>query len=343
MKDVDSTAHPLFSIVILNWNSLEYLQKCLDALRLQSFRSFEVICVDNGSVDDSRTWLDNTDLTACVGAHARILLNETNAGFAAGMNRGMRAARGEWIMPLNVDVFLADDYLEQAARAVSIHEGCDILGAKIFRYDNGHTDEVICTGVSPTKHMSVITDVKAPDGEYAVFGPAGCCPLYSRRALDAAAMGSEYTGVAYSQYYDEVYFAYGEDVDLYLRLNLLGFTCLYSSALRAWHVHSATQAGIRWYDKDAATIRRLAGNAVFTWLKNCQGSMFWLGMVRMLFLPVVMSAALVCKRPTVMVQPLAAYGRVIHYLPRMMRIRKFLQRNKQISSRDFKNLFIKQG
>jgi GT2 family glycosyltransferase len=191
--------------------------------------------------------------------------------------------------------------------------------------------------------MSVITDVKAPDGEYAVFGPAGCCPLYSRRALDAVALGSEYTGTEYPQYYDEVYFAYGEDVDLYLRLNLLGFTCLYSSALRAWHVHSATQAGIRWYAKDAATIRRLAGNAVFTWLKNCPGCMFWLGMVRMLLLPAAMSAALVCKHPFIMLQPLAAYGRITGSLPRMMRIRKFLQRNKQISSGDFKNLFSNKG
>jgi GT2 family glycosyltransferase len=342
MNDVDSTAHPLFSIVILNWNSRGYLQKCLDALRLQTFRSFEVICVDNGSGDGSRAWLDKHDLTAETGVHVSVLLNNTNTGFAAGMNRGIRAAAGDWVMPLNVDVFLADDFLEQAARAVSIHTGYDMLGAKIFRYDNGHTDEVICTGVSPTKHMSVITDVKAPDGEYAVFGPAGCCPLYSRRALDAGALVSECTGMQNPQYYDEVYFAYGEDVDLYLRLNLLGFTCLYSSALRAWHVHSATQAGIRWYVKDAATIRRLAGNAVFTWLKNCPGSMFWLGMLRMLLLPAVMSAVLVCKHPSVMVQPLAAYGRIIRCLPRMIRIRKVIQRNKQISTRDFNKLF-KQG
>lgn len=339
MNDVDSTAHPLFSIVILNWNSLEYLQKCLDALHLQTFRSFEVICVDNGSVDGSRDWLEHADLAVYVGVHAAVLLNETNTGFAAGMNTGMRAARGDWIMALNVDVFLADDFLEQAARAVRIHAGCDILGAKIFRYDNGPADEVICTGVTPTRHMSVVTDVTAPDGEYAVFGPAGCCPVYSRCALDTAALGSECTGTGYPQYYDEVYFAYGEDVDLYLRLHLLGFTCLYSSALRAWHVHSATQDGIRWYTKDTATLRRLAGNAVFTWLKNCPGYMLWLGMIRMLLLPAAMSAALVCKRPSALLYPLAAYGSIIRYLPRMMRIRRFLQRNKQISSSDFKNLF----
>jgi len=330
---------PLFSIVILNWNSLACLQKCLDALRVQTFRSFEVICVDNGSQDGSPDWLKQIDLTALIGVNASIVWNETNTGFAAGMNCGIHTARGEWIMPLNVDVFLAEDFLDQAAREIEAHADCDMLGAKIYRYTEGRTDEVICTGVTPTTHMSVVTDINAPDGEYNVFGPAGCCPLISREALDAVKLCGSWTGTEPGQYYDEVYFAYGEDVDLYLRLQLLGFTCVYSSALQAWHVHSGTQDGVRWYTKSPATLTRLAANAFFTWLKNCPGTVFWKNMIPILFLPAAMSVVLLHRRPAVAVFPLAAYVRILRFLPRAVRIRRNLQQKKQVASAEFRKLF----
>ena len=41
------------SVIIPNWNEKEYLQRCLDSLRKQSFSNFEVIVVDNGSTDES--------------------------------------------------------------------------------------------------------------------------------------------------------------------------------------------------------------------------------------------------------------------------------------------------
>jgi len=95
-----------FSIIVLNWNSLVYLKKCLGALRNQSHRAFEVFCIDNGSTDGSTEWINSVNLDELVGVPAKKILLKKNIGFAAGMNKGIRESKGKYIVPLNVDVFL---------------------------------------------------------------------------------------------------------------------------------------------------------------------------------------------------------------------------------------------
>jgi len=44
---------PLISVIIVNWNGAKFLAKCLAALKAQTFKSFEIIIIDNGSNDRS--------------------------------------------------------------------------------------------------------------------------------------------------------------------------------------------------------------------------------------------------------------------------------------------------
>lgn len=316
---------PTFSITILNWNSRALLEQCLAALAAQTCRSFELIVVDNGSKDDSAAWLARTDVAALVAAPAKVIMLDHNTGFAAGMNTGMRASAGQWLMPLNVDVFLAPDFLEQAITAVRRHPEAAMLGARVLRHLNGPTDDVICTGVWLASHLSIVTQLDDAGDERAVFGPAGCCPLFRRDALEAARLEPAWTHGSMPEFYDEQYFAYGEDVDLYLRLQLLGFGCVYVPAMTCWHVHSGTQDGIRWHEKDAATIRRVAANVQCTWLKNCPAKMLALLAPRVLLAPFAMCAALLVRAPGKCLAPIAAVMDALQRLPRTLRIRRALQ------------------
>ncbi len=311
-----------FSIIVLNWNSLVYLKKCLGALRNQSHRAFEVFCIDNGSTDGSTEWINSVNLDELVGVPAKKILLKKNIGFAAGMNKGIRESNGKYIVPLNVDVFLEKDFLENAGKLFSENAGFQMLGAKIYRYDDEPTEEVICSGVWLTKHFSISTLLTDAEEEREVFGPAGCCPIFRRDALDKSSFEAENK----IQFYDELYFAYGEDVDIYLRMNLMGFKCLYSPKLIAWHAHSGTQDGVLWHTKSAATLSRLPANVFYTWLKNCPPGMLIKRAWRVFLAPIAMFLILLFRRPGVCFAPLAAYFSFMKNLPRTLRIRKQLKK-----------------
>jgi len=311
-----------FSIVVLNWNSFDFLKKCLHALEIQSYRLFELICVDNGSSDGSETWIENTNLEDLLNVPVKKILHKKNTGFAKGMNSGIRAANGKFIIPLNVDVFLEKNFLKNAKSLFDKFPNIQMLGAKILKYDNEQTNEVICTGVALTKNFSITTSLENADEEREVFGPAGCCPIFRHNALEKSAFIAENI----KQFYDEIYFAYGEDVDLYLRMNLMGFKCLYSPELIAWHAHSGTQEGIRWHTKDAATLKRLPANVFYTWLKNCPLKMLIKSIPRVFLTPLAMFFVLLFRRPGVCFAPLFSYFSFLKNLPRTLKIRHQLKK-----------------
>lgn len=108
------------SIVILSYNTLEYLQFCIASIRRYTKAgSYEIIIIENASTDDSAEWLceeqtGSTDL--------RVLYNHTNVGFPKGCNQGMEIARGDEILLLNSDTIVTPRYLEQMLTALYADE-----------------------------------------------------------------------------------------------------------------------------------------------------------------------------------------------------------------------------
>jgi len=247
-------------------------------------------------------------------------------------------SQGTWIIPLNVDIVLADDFLEQAARVIEQHPGYGSIGPIVYKWDNGPTTKIITTGIWLTPHLSATTDVAAT-AEGDVFGPAGCCPLFHRDALVRTQISPRAAGVEHPFFYDELYFAYGEDVDLFLRLQLRGFRCLFSPAVKAWHVHSATQAGIAWHQKDYQTLMRVPANAFFTLVKTFPLGMLVARMPRLLAMPAVMSVLLLVRNPCKAWCPVVAYFRICRHLVRTVAIRWSIQRRRSLSSVTLKSFF----
>jgi len=82
------------SVVIVTWNSAADIDACLDSLNFR--RQFEVIIVDNASTDDTRARLRPHH-------HLRLLLNDSNVGYARASNQAGRVAQGEYLLLLNPD------------------------------------------------------------------------------------------------------------------------------------------------------------------------------------------------------------------------------------------------
>ena len=86
---------PVVSVIIISWNNAKHLLRCLDALKSETYKDFEVIIVDNGSIDNPMDGIQQRDLSV------RMKRLETNTGFAIANNIGAHLAKKRWLALLN--------------------------------------------------------------------------------------------------------------------------------------------------------------------------------------------------------------------------------------------------
>ena len=96
-----SRANPLVSFIVVNWNTRDYLRLCLQSIPFSCVRSsYEIIVVDNASVDGSATMVQ--------AEFPRVILvpNNRNLGYSVGCNQAVKISRGDYLAFLNPDVRL---------------------------------------------------------------------------------------------------------------------------------------------------------------------------------------------------------------------------------------------
>jgi glycosyltransferase involved in cell wall biosynthesis len=112
MPDISMTDHaPAVTVVIPCFNMGAFIDAAVASVLAQSFRSFEIVIVDDGS-DDPETVAKLDELAA----RGVTMLRTPNRGVAAARNCGIRAARGSYILPLDADDLIDPSYLEKAVR-----------------------------------------------------------------------------------------------------------------------------------------------------------------------------------------------------------------------------------
>lgn len=112
---------PLITVIIPVYNAARYLRRCLDSLSGQTYRKLEIICVNDGSTDESVSIL-----TEYVGCDSRVkVIHQENSGVSVARNNGLASARGEFVTFAD-----ADDWVEPSGyeRAVGYFEvGVDVV------------------------------------------------------------------------------------------------------------------------------------------------------------------------------------------------------------------------
>lgn len=125
------------SLIVPVYNVEAYIGKCLESCRAQTLRDMEIICVDDGSTDNSGAILD---LFALEDSRVTVIHKE-NGGLSSARNAGMKIAKGQWIMFLD-----SDDYLEpNACERVWIESQEEeteivVFGTRIFPENCKHID-----------------------------------------------------------------------------------------------------------------------------------------------------------------------------------------------------------
>lgn len=121
-------ATPTVSIIIVNFNGLKHLNKCLSSVLKTEYSNFEIVLVDNGSSDGSVDYVKKNF------AVERLKLIELpqNRGFAEGNNSGVKKARGKYIVLLNNDTEVDSEWLTPLVNTMESDAGIGAAQPKIL-------------------------------------------------------------------------------------------------------------------------------------------------------------------------------------------------------------------
>jgi GT2 family glycosyltransferase len=115
----------LVSVVLVAYNSREWLQSCLPSLEAQTYSPLEIVLVDNASNDDGAQWVAENY------SQVRILTLEKAQPFARAINQGVITAQGDYLLLLNPDVYLESDAIAQLVDVAEDDPLCAAVGAKL--------------------------------------------------------------------------------------------------------------------------------------------------------------------------------------------------------------------
>nr|MCU0344129.1 glycosyltransferase [Ignavibacterium sp.] len=118
------------SIIIVNYNSTEFLKDCLDSIeKFTTGINFEIIVIDNNSMTG--------DFDELLKYHDKITLikNNVNRGFGAANNQGVKAAKGKYVLMLNNDTILFENSVKKVFDFDESLEGENIIGCKLLNED----------------------------------------------------------------------------------------------------------------------------------------------------------------------------------------------------------------
>jgi len=217
---------PLVSIIIVSWNGERFLQPCIDSIVLQTCSDFEIIVVDNGSDDGSIALLERL-----YGNGIRLVKTGENIGFAAGNNRGIAQARGEYIVTLNNDTVVERTWLEELVKPVRGDATIGMVGSKILLIEKPGLLDSVGVNIYPDGMSRQRGHLEPDDGRYSsveeILLPSACAALYRKTMLDEIGL------------FDDDFFIYCEDTDLGLRGRLAGWKAVVAPGAIVRHHYSS--------------------------------------------------------------------------------------------------------
>ena len=213
------------SVVIPNFNGIAFLDSVLASLEGQTLSNFEVILVDNGSTDGSCSFV-----TANYPWVHLIELSE-NFGFCGAVNAGIRAAKAPYVLLLNNDTEVKEDFVEEMLAAIRRHKNAFSCGARMVQYhDRDRLEDVgnyyCALGWSFARGRG--KDIHAYETEDKIFSACAGAAIYRKKIIEKIG------------YFDEEHFAYLEDTDIGYRARIYGYENWYAPKAIVYHVGSGT-------------------------------------------------------------------------------------------------------
>jgi len=233
------------SIIILNYNQKNLLKQCLRNIKEADLRlNYEIIVIDNASVDGSVELI--REIQGQLSVAFKSILNKTNLGFTKGINQGIKAADGKYLLTLNPDVIVLSGSIEKIYQFMEEHPRVAVVGPKLFNPDK--TVQFSCmrfpnlmTPVYRRTPLGKLPLAKKSLAKYLmkdfdhlknreVDWLLGACLIVRKEAIQKVGL------------MDERYFLFFQDVDWCRRFWLAGWKVFYLAEAEMFHFHRRPSA-----------------------------------------------------------------------------------------------------
>ncbi len=222
-------------MVIVNWNTRGYLERCLSALSDHRGQfSLEVWVVDNASTDDSVAYLQQHH------PYVKLIHNSENVGFSRANNQAIRQSLSEFVLLLNSDAFLLDGALDRLMSVLRQHPKTGVVGAQLLYEDRRlqrscYSFPDLATELWQTLWLDRVFPKSTIFGKYLmtywemndlreVDWLMGACVMIRKQALNEVGL------------FDESFFMYSEETDLCYRMHEGDWEILYVPEAQCIHI-----------------------------------------------------------------------------------------------------------
>ncbi len=314
---------PLVTIVIVTWNSKNYLPRCLHALSAQTNKNFEILIIDNGSTDQEYLDVEGEY------PELRLIIKKINEnlGFAVANNIGAHLACGKYLALLNTDAFPEPDWLEQLLKAAEDHPEFNFFASRQIQ---ANTPDLL-DGTGDAYHVSGLAWRQNYNRLASAYGSQSC-EVFSACAASALYSRDDFLKTGG---FDEDYFSYFEDVDLSFRLRLAGGRCLYVPQAVVYHVGSASTGK----ESDFSFYYGYR-NLVWTFFKDMPATLFWIYLPRHMLMNIYRSAVFLLRKNNGVI--LKSQVDAFRALPSILRKRKQVQKLRTVASRELHRIMTKE-
>ena len=237
------------TVIIPNYNGLRFLKDCLTALENQSMKDFETLVIDNASSDESVTYIRENF------PNVNVMVMEKNLGFSGGVNVGIQSAKTPYVLLLNNDTEVDTHFVEEMVHAIEESPNIFSVSSKMIQfYDREKLDDA--GDLYGILGWGFQRGIDAPATSYTkkeeIFSACAGAAIYRKDVFEKIG------------YFDELHFAYLEDIDVGYRGKIAGYKNMYCPTAIVYHVGSGT-SGSKY---NSFKVKLAARNSVYLNYKN---------------------------------------------------------------------------
>lgn len=237
------------TVIIPNYNGIKYIDNCIKSLYKQTYLEFDIIVVDNNSNDGSK------ELILSNHPKVNLISLEENYGFSKAVNIGIKKSSSDYVILLNNDTEADENFVEELVKAIEKSDKIFSVSSKMLSYynreiidDAGDYYTILGWAFARGKNQSKSGYNKSTK----VFSSCAGAAIYRKHIFNEIG------------FFDELHFAYLEDIDIGYRARIAGYNNWYEPKAQVYHIGSGT-SGSKY---NHLKIRLAARNSLYLIYKN---------------------------------------------------------------------------